>query len=432
MLAKKKIFKSTFLRNVISVASGAAGAQLLTLLFMPLITRLYSTEAFGVLGVFTALVLVLTPLVSLTYPIAIILPRQDSEAKSVAKLCVVIAAIISLAVTVIILCANKQITTWFNLQSLESYLLLVPIALFFSTLQQVMLQWLIRKKQFKTIGKTAITQSLIINVLKSGLGIINPVGWVLIILATISHALYALQLWRAGNRCSEEKDRIQGFMAGRENLKDFAFNYIAFPLYRAPQQFINALSQSLPVIMLATFIGASSAGFYALAKSVMAAPVALIGKSVGDVFYPRITDAAYSGQDLYKLVKKATLLLALIAVVPFMTVSFFGPELFSVFFGKDWFVAGEYARWLALWLLFSLLNKPCVAALPVLNLQKYFLYYEVIGILISAAGLYTCLVIFKDDLLAIKCFSLIWMFLNMFLISAVLISCKSFKRVPVL
>jgi O-antigen/teichoic acid export membrane protein len=428
MLSNKIIIKSKFIRNVISVASGAAGAQLLTLLFMPLITRLYSTEAFGTLGVFTALVLVLTPLVSLTYPIAIILPKQDSEAKSVAKLCVIIAAVISLAASFTILCANDHLITWFNLQSLEGYLLLVPIALFFSTLQQAMQQWLIRKKQFKIIGRTAISQSLIINSLKSGLGIINPVGWVLIMLATISHVLYALQLWGAASRRSETKDKINGFMAKSNNLKHIAFNYIDFPLYRAPQQFINALSQSLPVIMLASFIGPSSAGFYALGKSVMAAPVSLIGKSVGDVFYPRITEAAYNGENLYKLVKKATFLLALIAIAPFTTVSLFGPELFSVVFGSEWIVAGEYARWLALWLLFSLLNKPCVAALPVLNLQKYFLYYEIIGIIISAVGLYTCLVIFKDDLLAIKCFSLIWVFLNLFLILAVFISCKRFKN----
>ena len=43
----RKLFSNKFMRNVVIVASGAAGAQMITMLFMPLITRLYSAEAFG-------------------------------------------------------------------------------------------------------------------------------------------------------------------------------------------------------------------------------------------------------------------------------------------------------------------------------------------------------------------------------------------------
>ena len=56
----KKLNTSQFIRNVVVVASGAAGAQIITMLFMPLITRLYGAEAFGLLGVFTAVLTVLT------------------------------------------------------------------------------------------------------------------------------------------------------------------------------------------------------------------------------------------------------------------------------------------------------------------------------------------------------------------------------------
>ncbi|MEI8616630.1 oligosaccharide flippase family protein [Pseudoalteromonas sp. B193] len=79
-------------------------------------------------------------------------------------------------------------------------------------------------------------------------------------------------------------DRIAYKKIYFKRVKEVALIYRDFPLYRAPQQFINALSQSLPILMLASFFGPASAGFYTLAKTVMAIPSTLVGKAVGDVF----------------------------------------------------------------------------------------------------------------------------------------------------
>ena len=85
------ILKKPFVRNVTIVASGTAAAQAITMAFSPLITRIYGAEAFGLLGVFNALVSVVTPIAALTYPIAIVLPQEDTEAKGLVKLSSVIA-----------------------------------------------------------------------------------------------------------------------------------------------------------------------------------------------------------------------------------------------------------------------------------------------------------------------------------------------------
>ena len=95
------------------------------------------------------------------------------------------------------------------------------------------------------------------------------------------------------------------------SLKKLAKRYRDFPLFRAPQVFLNAISQSLPVLMLTSFFGPAVAGFYSIGRTVLAIPSTLIGKSVGDVFYPRISEAAHNGENLTKLIKKATLSLGL-------------------------------------------------------------------------------------------------------------------------
>ena len=80
------IMKKKFIRNVVLVVTGTASAQLVTMLLSPIITRLYGPEAYGHMGVFLAIVGVIAPVAALTYPIAIVLPKKEREAISIAKL----------------------------------------------------------------------------------------------------------------------------------------------------------------------------------------------------------------------------------------------------------------------------------------------------------------------------------------------------------
>ena len=77
----EKVVRSSFLKSVILVASGTAGAQVINLLASPIITRMYGPDAFGLLGTFIAFLGVLTPIAALSYPLAIVLPSSDREAK---------------------------------------------------------------------------------------------------------------------------------------------------------------------------------------------------------------------------------------------------------------------------------------------------------------------------------------------------------------
>lgn len=424
MIFFHKFFFNKFIRNVFIVASGAAGAQMITMLFMPAITRLYGSEAFGLLGVFIAVLAVLSPISALAYPISIVLPKEDDDARSIAKLSLLIASVFSMIIFIVILLTKKSLITLFNLQEIGSYLLLLPIALFFAATQQIMQQWLIRKRQFKVTARVAVSQSLIVNSLKAGVGVFNPIGAILIFSATLANALYTLQLWLGSQKKSAETDRINYINSSKSDLKKLAYKYKDFPLYRAPQQFINALSQSLPVLLLASFFGPASAGFYTLGKTVMGVPSALIGKAVGDVFYPRITEAAHNKENLFHLIRKATIMLAIVGIVPFGIIIVFGSDMFRLVFGSEWVVAGQYAEWLSIWLFFGFINRPSVAALATLGLQSFFLRYEMISVFLRAVSLYIGFSFYENDKIAVAIFCISGVFLNIYLIISTLIKSK--------
>jgi len=73
---------------------GTVIARIDTVVFSPVITRLYGLEAFGVLGVFLSVTLILSTLSSLCYVHAVVLPKEDTTGLRIIHLSFKIAAII--------------------------------------------------------------------------------------------------------------------------------------------------------------------------------------------------------------------------------------------------------------------------------------------------------------------------------------------------
>ena len=416
-----QLARRPFVRNVLAVASGTAAAQVITAVFAPLVARQYGPAAFGALGAFMAVLGVLAPVASLTYPIAMVLPRADADAWGIARLSLLIALGVSGATALAFGLAGDALARALGLGSIRDYLMLLPVAVLLSACMQVAEQWRIRKKQFRTTARVAVLQSLILNAGKVGIGSFHPFASVLIVLATLANGLYALMLG-IGMR-STLAEAAAG--AGGRSLPELARAHRDFPLYRAPQMGINAASQGLPVLMLAGFFGPAAAGFYALGRTVMSIPVRLIGKSVGDVFYPRFTEAAHQGQPLGSLILRATGFLAAAGLAPFALVVAIGPWLFALVFGQEWRVAGDYARWLAVWLYFGFLNRPSVAAIATLGMQRFFLGFEVVSLTLRAAVIWAGFHWLRSDVFAVAAFCIVGAALNAFLVAATILACRN-------
>src|SRR5699024_7760322 len=192
--------------------------------------------------------------------------------------------------------------------------------------------------------------------------------------------------------------------------------YYDFPILRSPQVFINAITQSLPILLLTSLYGPISAGFYSLSRSVMNIPVQLIGKSVGDVFYPRISTAANNNENITSLIKKAVISLAIFGFVPFGIIFLIGPWIFAFIFGQEWLIAGKYARWLALWVFTIFIYQPCIRTFPVISAQGLHLIYTLLTLAVNVISLVIGFYFFTDDLISIALFSISGVIVNIILI----------------
>ena len=397
-----KITRRGFIRDIATLATGTVGAQIITMSLIPIITRQYGPEAYGLMGIFMSVLAVIIPLASLTYPIAIVLPKESSEAIVILKVSLKISLILSAVSLIILILFNKNIAKILNLSSIPNLLYLIPIVIITASTSQVLRQWMIRCKQYKPLSKITFFEPLITYGGMLVVGFFYPVEKVLIYFIASKSLINTVLLLLSAIKKNDSV--LIEFKKKDSNLFLVLKKYRDFPLYRAPQELINTMSQNLPVLLLASLFGPGSAGFYSIARMALSLPTLVIGNAVGDVFYPRISEARNNNENIESLLKRASMLLFFIGLVPFGIVICFGPYLFGLVFGDEWIVSGQYARWLSIWLLFNFANRACFRALPVLSAQGFHLKFTILTLVIRALALFTGLYFFQSDLIAIAIF----------------------------
>lgn len=399
----KPLMTHPFVRNVAIVASGTAAAQAISVAFTPFVTRLYGPEALGLQGAFTAVAGILATVAALSYPIAIVLPRSDAEARALSRLCLRVGVIMSLLAMAAILLLGAKAFALLNIESITTFRFLLPLAMLSSVATAVATQWGIRKKAYGLTAKAGIITALAMGAAKVGVGTVRPAAVTLVLIAILGGLLTALLTFLGLRRLHANTDADE---SGPEPTPwQTAHTHSDFALLRTPQNLINALSASLPILILSRYFGSAPAGYYSVAASVLAIPVGLIGNSVMQVFYPRVTDAIRAGEDARSLIITTTRTMAMTGALPFGVVLVGGGTLFAFAFGPDWRPAGVYAQWLSVWLFFQYLNKPAVAAIAALRLQGGLLLYEALSTGSKVLALYIGYIVLGSDVAAIALFS---------------------------
>lgn len=391
--------------NVMTLATGTAIAQVITLATTPFITRIYGPENFGLQGVFIAIVSMLAPIATIGLSTAIILPKHEYEAKTLAKMATVSSVVCAIAITMLIFFGEAQFLQILKAQSIEELVYFIPIALLISAINSILTQWLIRYNAYKISAKYTALTAAITGTGKITIGLQSATAATLIAANTAGVFIGTLLTFAAWRAERKQATAIAERMDATENWRLTLKKYQDFPLLRTPQNLINAFSQSLPILMLSAYSGSGTAGQYTLAITALGAPAALIGNAISSAFYPKISQTIHAGNKSSPLIIKTTLTMLAAGILPLVLIIAFAPDLFEITFGSAWEASGLYAQILATWVFFQFLNKPAVAAIPALRLQGGLLIYELISTGLKIISLWIGLAIMQSPTWAISMFS---------------------------
>lgn len=400
----KRLQTSHFVRNVAMVGGGIAAAQAIALIFMPFLTRLYGPESFGVAAAFAAIVSIITPMATMGYAGAIVMPDDDDDAAAVARLSILCGLILVPISLIVVYLGKPWLAGWTGMEKTPDMLYLIPLSLLVTAFLSVANQSAIRAHLFKAKARAYVESTLLTNGGKLIGGFLAPSGLLLIILTLVGQVLnFMMQMLRVPRKGVLKPTNWFGF----KGVRAAAVSQRDFAIYRMPHGIIRAASMGLPVIMLTTLFGAGSAGQYSLILLLLSAPVMLLGDSVGEVFYPKITRAIndHTGKS-FTLISKAALALFIVGVIPFGFMAAFGDVVLPWIFGSEWKLAGQYSQWVAFWMIAMLTVRPAVAAMPALKMQSVLLIYEVVITVCRLGALYVGY-LQNDNIVAVALFSLV-------------------------
>lgn len=360
--------------NIGKLVLGAGLGQIITLIAAPLIARQFGPLSFGQQATVLSVAGPMVTLTSMAFPIAIVIARTDEEAHALSQLALMGSLIFAPFLTALLVINDMWALKQLGLESISQYTLLVPVIAVLTTINMSAGYLMTRSGSFNLSACATVGASLIGNVTKLVLGGFWPNTLSLLIGNAVGYLIAPL----LALRLRVHRSRKIAYEAP-DQLWTIARSHWDFAFLRAPQNFLVAISQSIPIIGLTACFGPEAAGYYALATALATAPVSLIGNAVQAVLYPRLNEISLAGGDTTKLLIKSTVCL-LVAGSPFLAVTaMLGPWLFATVMGPEWQEAGVYSAFLSLWLWLGLANRPAVSAIPILGIQGGLLLYEVIG-----------------------------------------------------
>ncbi len=405
--------KSAFARNVTTLAAGTAAAQVLTVMVSPVLTRLYGPDAFGVFGVLFAAAGIVAIISTLQFDMAAVLPEDEADGISLIFLASILGiAAFALCLAVTIVCKGS-LAFILGFPEHENILWSLAFLMLGMVGVRVLSHWALRCQNFFLISLSSLVAAVSTSIFKVGGGLLGYGAPALLIGGTIG---YFFQIVCLAPAIPKNLLGSQMKSDGWLNMRRVAKKHRDFAIFRTPQITLNTLSSNLPGILFATLFSPTEAGLYFIAYRVLQMPGHFVADAVRKAFYPRAAKIANTGGNLRPAIVKATMVLGLVGAIPLFVILAFGPFLFSFVFGEQWIIAGEYARWLCLWIFAAFMNGPSVSAIPVIGKQAVFLIYEILYSIAKAIAITGAALMTHDALMAIAAYAMVGFLANSFLI----------------
>jgi O-antigen/teichoic acid export membrane protein len=374
-----------FFKNVLLILRGSLIAQAASFAALPLLARLYAPADFGRYQIFQSILLFLFLSASLKYEVAILSAETDEYAFSLARLCLCINVMIS-AVT-LALCGMAHFFAPDAVAKLGQALWLLPLAVLASGVFQTLTYLLLRSQAFGVSSAARGIQAVCNTSTALSLGAARFTGLGLIWADLLGKAAAAAY---SHGKMVVRNPRYRLWRQGHHGLWSVARKFRSYPTIFLPGSLLDGIAISItPVLMYAAF-GAVTSGQYALVDRTISLPLAVVTQAVSQVFMASFSSLlrarAAHAAEMFKAIVMTHLK---IGAVPAVLLVICGPHLFSIVFGSQWQVAGEFSQIMAPLFLMSFLVAPVNMSLPLLeklwiNLAWYA--FRAIGIF-SAWGL---------------------------------------------
>lgn len=359
----------------VMLTGGTVTAQAITACAMPIVTRLYTPAQVGVISVFLAFFSFWTSLLSWRYESALLVARDDGESHEIFRLGVLCVVVTSMLAWPALWLLRENAIFGFGLLPAWSGWAAAPILCGYGIFMMLRM-WSLRGGLVRNIAQASIARSASNALIRVALGLLG--GGV--------PALFTAELFGAWGGAGALYRAARGRFAttrpggrGWRSVKEVMIRYSRFVKYELPSVAIDNIASTIPVPMLASLYGAEAAGWFGMARLLVAIPNAQVGRAVGDTFQMELARAIreHDYAEAHRLFYRLLLLLSLFGLLPLIGFIAFGALLVPHIFGKSWTEMGWISACIAPWMYAALVVSPLSNLLSVIQAQQYKLVYDI-------------------------------------------------------
>lgn len=395
------LLKNKPITNIIYILLGNIFGQLSLLLITPILTRIYSPDAFGKYGLFVSMLSIFSSIICLKYEMAIMLPKEDKDSTNIVFLCLVIALTFGCLLALVFFIFSPQISTYLKWDYFNKVIIFLIFSFIFKGLSNAMNDWNSRKERYIEYSFSYFINSLFtfispLLMYVLSIQLVNNLIIGVLIGNTISFSFLLFLLLR--------KD----FLLFYKNINWYLIaknfhKYINFPKYSTIASLINEISWQIPSFAIAAYFSKEALGYYTLAFGVIKLPISLMSKSISQVFYQRISEER-GNQKTIHIIEKMVIILTKISIPFILILLLFGENVFGFVFSGPYSESGKYIQILSPWIFIWFLSSPLGRILFVYEKQKSDLIINLLILITRILSLFIG-VVYKNLYLALLLFS---------------------------
>jgi O-antigen/teichoic acid export membrane protein len=274
------------LRAVVGLSSATVLGQLLLAVLVPVLTRLYAPDAFGVFASFSGIAMTVLVVAALRLEMAIPLERHDGHARQLlAGTLVVIAGVAALSAIVVVVIHGLLLAGVGGAlpdARLAALLWWLPPFILLAGANRAFVSFTVRAQRFTDVASMRLVQPPITIVTQVGGGLLHlgeqalTLGFILGQTAGLAHLAR-----RAGGLRAVVRDRLP-----RARLRALWRRHRRFPLLDTPAALADTLGAHLPTIVLGV-LSPGAAAVYAVHQRLLLGPATIVSQAIGQVLLGR-------------------------------------------------------------------------------------------------------------------------------------------------
>lgn len=373
--------EGSFSRNFAYVLGGKVIIIAFTVLTTPLLTRLYSPEAYGYFSFMNTVASNVAVLASLGFPAALVMASNDREFYNLFASTLLLSLLMMLVFSGVFLLLIDYILPFQLGQRKWSYAGLMILGSFIFALMQVLPKWNVWRSEFKTGAR--------INVMVNGSSRLTSVfmGYFFagypfgLIIGEITGKVVGLTENFLVNVKREWNAMLSQLSLDR--MLALMVTFRRYPYFILTGGYVALLSSHIPVLIFPYFFDASAFGNYSLATGLVSIPGTLIAVPLSSVFLRKVVTMNREDPDGIPLFLKRILYALFFAgVFPYAIIVALGPEIFALIFGPEWTFAGIISSILAVFGLLEMLQVTVQSMFQVFKLENLVFRYSLLQIIL--------------------------------------------------